>query len=102
MATWIDGDYEVGTTGFRIDRSNPIQRTESTILAQRPAHTNRSHAPRLSGWCGSWNDTNTYANGVWRVSRRAANGRVQIVPVTDREILATFLDTVGYPELLPD
>jgi hypothetical protein len=102
MATWIDGDYAVGTVGFRIDRSNPIQHTESTTLAQRPAHTNQSHAPRLFGWCGSWNDTNTYGNGVWRVTRRAANGRVQIVQVTDREALAAFLDTVGYPGLLPD
>jgi hypothetical protein len=88
--------------GFRIDRSNPIQHTDSTILAQRPAHTNSSHTPRLYGWCGAWNDTNTYGNGVWRVSRRAANGRVQIVQVTDREALATFLGTVGYPELLPN
>jgi hypothetical protein len=100
MATWIDGDYEVGTIGFRIDQSNPIRHTQRTTLAQRPAHTNRSHEPRLYGWCGSWNDTHTDANGIWRVVRRAANGRVQIAEVTNREEMRLFLEQVGYPALL--
>ena len=100
MADWIDGTYELGDIGFRIDKSNPIRRTATTLLSPRPAHTNQSHEPRLYGWCGAWNDTNTYGNGIYRIVRVAGNGRVQIAEVRDRQAVADFLEAHGYPELL--
>ena len=102
MAEWIDGthgDYSVGQMGFRIDRSNPIRHTESTTLALHPARTNQSHAIQLWGWCGSWNDTNTYGNGIAQVTRVARNGRVQLVEVTDPKAVQAFLEKVGYADL---
>lgn len=98
MAVWIDGTYDLGSLGFRIDRSTPGQ-GETTTLSQRPAHTNQSHQPRLYGWCGSSNNTNTYANGVWKVTRVASNGRVQICEVTDHAEVEAWLDSVGFPDL---
>ena len=100
MAQWIDGEYEVGTIGFLVERSNPMRHTKTTALHQRPAHTNQSHQPRLHGWCGAWNDTNTYAEGVWRVTRGTKNGRAQITRVDDYALLEAYLEGVGYPELL--
>jgi hypothetical protein len=100
MATWIDGDYAVGHVGFRIDTSNPIRQTASTLLTQHPAHTNASCQPRLYGWCGSTNDTNTYALGLAKVVRQGRHGRVQIVEVRALAEIAQFLEEVGYPDLL--
>jgi hypothetical protein len=100
MTTWIDGDYEIGHIGFRIDTSNPIRHTGTTLLTQHPAHTNQSGQARLYGWCGSTNDTNTYAMGLAKVVRRANNGRVQIAAVRALAEIAQFLEDVGYPSLL--
>jgi hypothetical protein len=100
MAHWIDGDYPLKHIGFLIEKSNPIRHTEHLELAQRPAHTNQSHAPKLYGWCGSWNDTNTYALGIARVSRVAGNGRVQVTEVVERAEVQRYLEEVGYPDLL--
>ena len=100
---WIDGDTveaHVGLMGFLIRRSNPIRHTEHAYIAQHPPRTNQSHELRIYGWCGSWNDTNTYGDGIVRVTRVARNGRVQIVSVTNPDDLAAYLHEVGYPELM--
>jgi hypothetical protein len=100
MALWIDGNYEVGHVGFRIHQSNPIRHTATTLLTQYPAHTNQSGQARLYGWCGSTNDTNTYAMGLAKVVRQGRNGRVQIVEVRALAAIKQFLEAVGYPALL--
>ena len=100
---WINSngqDYEVGQIGFLIKKSNPIRHTESHILSQRPPSTNQSHQPRVHGWCGSWNDTNTYGLGVWRVARVCKNGRVQLTECANAQEVVTFLAEVGFPDLL--
>jgi len=100
MAEWIDGAYEVGHIGFLVRKSNPMRHTEAVLLTDRPAYTNQSHEPRLYGWCGAWNDTNTYGDGIARVVRAAKNGRCQIVVVDEREEVEAYLERVGFPDLL--
>ena len=97
---WIDGTYELGYVGFIVLRSNPIRHTESVSLTQRPPYTNRSHQPKLYGWCGSWNDTNTYAEGIGCVVRVAHNGRCQIAEISARETILAYLEQQGYPDLI--
>jgi hypothetical protein len=99
---WIDGeDLSVGDIGFLVS----AQRQGSAPrygLYQRPCHTNISHAPKLTGWCGSTNDVSRFACGLARVVRSAGNGRVQVVEVDDAEGAAWLRDVAGYPELIPD
>lgn len=97
---WIDGDdlHQVGDVAFLVKKSNPLQRWTRFDLQDRPAHTNVSHAPRLHGWCGSWNDTSTFAQGLVRVSRIAKNGRMLVTQVSVLELDAE-LERLGYPEL---
>lgn len=70
------------------------------VLDGAPALTNRSHEPRLRGYCGAENGLITYAEGLARVLRVAKNGRVLVEPVSaaSPEGLA-YLEEAGYPEL---
>lgn len=97
---WIDGTnlQRVGEIGFLVEQSNPYDKTRRFSLNDRPAHTNCSHKPRLYGWCGSWNNTSTFAHGVHRVERVAQNGRVLVKHVSSLELDAQ-LEKLGYPEL---
>ena len=97
---WIgpDENLRVGDKGFLVEHSNPFQGWERHELRDTPAHTNQSRKPRLNGWCGSWNNTNTYGRGVWRVIRVAKNGRCLIQELGGDERQAV-LDELGYPDL---
>lgn len=103
MAMWIDGEnLSVGEVGFLVRISNPFSGREWYDLSDRPPYTNQSHQPRPRGWCGTYNNTGTYGEGVWKVTRVAKNGRAQIVEVTGRDDLVAFLDEYGFPELLDE
>jgi hypothetical protein len=99
---WIgpDESLNVGDVGFLIEFSNP-SKSETWTLRDTPAHTNQSHQPRLHGWCGSWNNTNTNAHGMVKVVKVAKNGRAQVVQLEGDELRAA-LEELGYPELMPD
>jgi len=101
---WIDGEgLSVGTIGFLVQTARVNDGcSEHYGLYDRPCHTNQSHEPRLTGWCGTTNNVARYAEGLARVVRVAANGRVQVVPVTGAEGAAWLTDVAGYPELVPD
>lgn len=104
MARYIDTtedmDLKIGTVGFLIESDNPYSGSARAYLSDRPAHTNQSNEPRLSGWCGSYNDVSTYGRGLWRVVKILPNGRVKIEEVIGED-LASALEDLGYPELVP-
>ena len=100
MNKWIDGEtLSVGDIGFLVSRDHTSSRAPATYhIGARPAHTNSSHQPRLTGWCGETNNVSIHAHGLARVVRTARNGRAQVVALTAEEIPAA-LETLGYPEL---
>lgn len=101
-AKWIGPDEHltVGQVGFLVQHSNAMKGWERDEVSDLPAQTNQSHEARLYGWCGSYNDTSTYACGMVKVARVARNGRAFVVPLEGAE-LAQALETLGYPELAP-
>ena len=109
---WIDGEgLSVGDIGFLVETHNTnYQNTTSYGLYQRPSYglyqrpcqTNQSHEPRLTGWCGETNNVSRHAQGLARVVKAAANGRVAIVAVTGQEGSDWLANVAGYPELIPD
>lgn len=100
---WIGPDDRLAAdmVGFLWCKSNAIQGWDRVTLEDRPPYTNQSHQPRLSGWCGTYNDIATYAQGVWKVVRMARNGRAFIRSLSGTE-LRDALEELGYPELIPD
>ena len=98
---WIgpDDTLTVGTIGFLIEHSNENTGVSRFELRDTPPYTNRSHEPRLTGWCGTWNNVGTYGQGMARVKRLARNGRA-LVRKLDGDELAAALEELGYPELL--
>ena len=103
MSQWIGGefsDYTVGQVGFLVLVS-PEQRADRYDLRDSPPHTNQSHEPRLNGWCGTTDNVAVYGRGMARVVRVARNGRALVVPLEGEDLRAA-LDTLGYPELMPD
>lgn len=117
---WIDGfnpsyddaPYNVGDVFFLIEHSNPIRHTESADLALTPPRTNQSNEYRVHGWCGSWNNNNTYGSGIVQVVRIAKNGRVQVRRLTrsdedcdfvlinnaDEALVEKFIEENGFEE----
>lgn len=119
---WIDGfnpSYEsspcnVGDVFFLIEHSNPVRRSESHSLDLRPPKTNQSFEYRVHGWCGSWNDNNTYGCGIVQVARVAKNGRIKVRLLTaagnsktddfivrkadDCSLIEKFLEDNGFSE----
>lgn len=104
---WIDCDYNddcssVGDTGFLVKSFSTNHARETYHLRDEPLRTNRSHEPKLFGWCGETNNVSRTAMGVWRIAKaNKAGTRVLIAQVTGAE-LAAFLDEAGYPELLEE
>jgi len=100
---WIGPDetLEVGSNGFLIENSNPYDGWNRYELRDTPAFTNRSHEPRLHGWCGSYNNVSTYGHGFWVVTKVAKNGRA-LIKELDGDELAAALEELGYPELIGD
>jgi hypothetical protein len=102
---WINTD-DINTTiegqaGFLVEIS-PQGQADRYDLRDEPARTNQSHEAKLTGWCGETNNVNVNAKGVWKPVRRSPNGRRTLIErVTDPAELAEFLETVGYPELIP-
>lgn len=97
---WIDEQegYDEGNEGFLIRFSNENAGSERFTLRDTPAHTNQSNKPRLHGWCGSYNNVSTSAEGAWVVIRKAKNGRTLIRELDEGE-LQLFLEAMGYPDL---
>lgn len=97
---WIGPDptLSVGDIGFLIENANESNGGSQFFLRDTPAHTNRSHEPRLRGWCGTWNNVSTEAHGMVRVERLARNGRALVIELTGDE-LTEALEELGYPEL---
>lgn len=93
---WIDdASYAVGDIGFLV-RTSPQGQSERYSLNQRPAHTNRSHEPKLFGWCGETNNVSVDAEGLAEVVKILPSGRAQIKKV---EATLERLEALGYPEL---
>lgn len=66
MTRWIGPDpmLSVGNTGFLIEHYNELSGGSRFELRDTPPYTNQSHQPRLSGWCGTWNNVGTYGHGL--------------------------------------
>lgn len=98
---WIDEQeqYSVGDKAFLIEFSHENTGAESYVLRDQPAHTNVSREPRLKGWCGSYNNVSTSADGAWEVMRIAKSGRYLIQELKGED-LAAFLEEMGYPGLI--
>lgn len=99
---WIGPDplLAVGDMGFLVENYNESTGGSQFFLRDTPAYTNRSHEPRLSGWCGTWNNIGTHGHGIARVIRVARNGRALVSSLEGAE-LAAALEEFGYPELMP-
>lgn len=97
---WIgpDDTLVVGQAGFLVETVNAMKGFRRFNLQSLPPHTNRSHQPRLVGWCGSYNDTSTHGHGLARVVRLAGNGRALVEVLVGNELRAA-LERLGYPEL---
>jgi hypothetical protein len=99
---WIDEleQYEVGDKAFLIEFYNEGNGSTRYTLRDRPAYTNQSNEPRLTGWCGTYNNVSTTGDGAWKVVRIAKSGRYLIQELEGSE-LVDYLDEMGYPELVP-
>ena len=100
---WIDSEYsKIGTIGYLVRTLNTSDGSDRYSLRERPARTNMSHEPRLTGWVGETNNRSSTAVGCYRVVRtNRAGDRAQIARVEGKE-LADFLASEGYPELIPE
>lgn len=100
---WIGPDerMSVGDKGFLIELSHGTQGWQRYELRDTPAHTNQTRKPTLHGWCGSYNDLNTYGRGVWEVVRVAKNGRC-LIQELDGTARQAVLDDLGYPDLVSE
>ena len=107
MNKWIDCNpwdrrTKVGDIGYLVETLNTNNGCTSFSLHDRPKRTNRSHAPRLTGWCGTTNNMNATACGAWKVVKvNKAGDRALIVRLEGAD-LACFLATDGYDHLMPD
>ena len=103
---WIEEQgYEgsgpgIGDQAFLVSFFNENNGSTRYALRDKPAYTNRSNEPRLTGWCGTYNNVATYGEGAWKVIRIAKSGRYLIQRLDDTE-LAEFLEEMGYSELIP-
>lgn len=97
---WIDEqeDYGVGDKAFLICFYNENTGGERHTMRNNPARTNQSHEDRLHGWCGSYNNVGTHAEGVVKVVRIAKSGRYLVEEIEGDE-LQEFLEEMGYPDL---
>lgn len=97
---WLgpDDTFRLGQVGFLVETIDVMRGTARHELRSLPAHTNQSHEPRLTGWCGTYNDVATYGRGMARVARLAGNGRALVEVLTGNELRAA-LERLGYPEL---
>lgn len=72
----------------------------TTHISKTPVCTNRSHEPRLYGWCGETNNISYTGIGIGKVKKYYSSGRMKVYACakgTPEEQLA--LDDVGYSEL---
>ena len=97
---WVDFfDAEVGDYFFLAEILNTNTGISRLTLYDRPCRTNKSHEPRLTGWCGATNKASITARGVVRiVGTNKAGDRAQIAAVRGVD-LDSFLRSEGYPEL---
>jgi hypothetical protein len=97
---WIgpNENLAVGDVGFLIKQTNENQGWTRYDLRITPAHTNMSRQPKLYGWCGSYNNLSTTAEGMAKVIRVAKNHRVLLEEIDGQEVEAA-LEELGYPEL---
>jgi hypothetical protein len=101
---WIDCYYTTksGDIGYLVETLDTSSGRTSWSVRDRPLRTNRSHEPRLTGWCGETDNRSRYARGVVKVTRvNAAQDRAQISSLSGPE-LAEFLENDGHPELIPE
>ena len=96
---WIDWNYpsKVGDIGFLVCTTNEYG-VGQCYLQGRPAYTNQSHEPLLTGCCGNYNNTSTHAMGMARVVKIAQNERMLVNELKGAELTAA-LEELGYPEL---
>lgn len=97
---WIgpDESLTLGQYGFLIETSHTNDGWIQYTLSDTPARTNRSHEPKLYGWCGTWNDIATHARGMYRVVRLARNHRAYVEELEGAD-LGAALEELGYPNL---
>jgi len=103
---WIDEQgcagrgYDLGDKAFLVSFYNENNGSTKYVLRDQPAYTNVTKQPRLTGWCGSYNNVATESEGAWKVTRIAKSGRYLIEQLEGQE-LVEFLEEMGYPELIP-
>lgn len=98
---WIgpDDKLELGQTGFLILHC-PEQGGNRYELRDQPARTNNTHKARLTGWCGSYNNVSTHAEGLGKVIRMARNGRALVETIeADSDEEKTILEDLGWSGL---
>lgn len=106
MSMWIDcnpweSNVKVGGVGYLVETVNTNNGRTSFALHERPKRTNRSHEAVLVGWCGTTNNMDHTAKGVWKVVQvNKAGDRARIVRLHGPN-LATFLAQDGHPDLMP-
>ena len=100
--SWIDcdmGSTHIGDIGYLVEVNNANNGRTTWSLRDRPAHTNESHKPRLSGWCGETDNRSVFARGVVQVTDiNARQDRARIRLLNGDELLE-FLAKDGYPDL---
>jgi len=101
MDRWIDCELSAmpGLTGYLVETVHDGK--VSWSLRERPLRTNQSNEPRLMGWCGETNNRSRTAHGVVEIVKvNKANDRAMVARLRG-ERLASFLESDGYPELIP-
>lgn len=92
---------QVGAVGFLVEHYRPGKGSSHELRAE-PMTDYRSGRPALEADGQPWNNVHPYGRGLYRVARYAKSTlRVCLsrVPAAD---VATALEGLGYPELIPD
>lgn len=100
---WVDnsGYSKIGTVGYLVQVDNTSDGGTRYSIRERPLRTNRSAVAKLHGWCGETDNRSYTACGVVRIVGTNREGdRARIAAVTGAE-LSEFLESDGYPELIP-
>ena len=102
MAIWMENSNAVGVgrVGFLVRREYRRRGLRVEYSLQfAPAWTGSARKCLLYGMCRDVDDIAVYAEGLGRVARVAANGRMQVVQLLAKRAIRDALYALGYPEL---
>ncbi len=100
---YVDANYmlAIGDYAFLVECLNTNNATTRWVLRETPQRTNQSREPRLEDWCGETDNVSRYARGLVKVTGETKNGDRQRIAQVHGAELATALEALGYPELIP-